>query len=65
MIQVTRLDDRRVVVNAQLIKYVERTPDTILTLTTGDKIIVRESPEEIVGRVIEYGRRLHVLPEGS
>ena len=65
MIQVTRLDDRHVVVNADLIKFVESTPDTILTLTTGEKIIVRETPEEIVGRVIDYGRRLRIFPEAS
>jgi flagellar protein FlbD len=63
MIQVTRYDDRRVVINAELIKYVESTPDTIVTLTTGEKMLVRETPDEVVERVIEYGRRLRVVPE--
>ena len=58
MISVTRLNNQVVVVNAELIKFVERTPDTLITLTTGDKLMVRESLEEIVGRAIEYGRRL-------
>jgi flagellar protein FlbD len=62
MIRITKLDDREMIVNADLIKNVERTPDTIVTLTTGDKIIVRESPEEVVGRVIEYERKLRVFP---
>jgi flagellar protein FlbD len=62
MIRITKLDDREMIVNADLIKYVERTPDTIVTLTTGDKIIVRESPEEVVGRVIEYERKLRIFP---
>jgi len=62
MIRLTRLDDREMIVNADLIKYVERTPDTIVTLTTGDKIIVRETPEEVVGRVIEYERKLRIFP---
>jgi flagellar protein FlbD len=65
MIQVTRLDDRRIILNANLIKCIERTPDTIVTLTTGDKIIVRETPEEVVGRIIDYGRKLRVIPEAS
>ncbi len=62
MIPVTRLDQRKVIVNSDLIKYVESTPDTILTLTTGDKLIVRETPEEVVERVVEFGRRLRVFP---
>ena len=65
MIQVTRFDNRRVVINADLIKYVESTPDTIVTLTTGERMLVKETPEEVVGRVIEYGRRLRRVPEAS
>ena len=65
MIEVTRLDDRRMVINAELIKFVERTPDTIVTLTTGEKLILRETPEEVVSRVIEYGRKLRVYPAAS
>ena len=42
--------------NAELIKTVEKTPDTLITLTTGDKILVKESMEEVVERAIEYGR---------
>ncbi len=58
MIRVTRLDDRTVVVNAELIKMLESTPDTIVTLINGDTIIVRESVDEIVGRAIEYNRQI-------
>ncbi len=65
MIPVTRLDKRKVIVNAELIKYVESTPDTILTLTTGEKLIVLETPDEVVNRVVEYGRRLRVFPGGA
>jgi flagellar protein FlbD len=62
MIHVTRLDRRQIIVNADLIKYVESTPDTIMTLTTGEKITVLESPDEVVKRVIDYGRQLRVFP---
>ncbi len=65
MISVTRLDHRQVIVNADLIKYVESTPDTILTLTTGDKLMVLETPQEVVDRVVEFGRRLRVFPGGA
>ena len=62
MIVLTRLNDRQVVVNAELIKYVEQTPDTLVTLTSGDKLMVKESTEEVVRRVIEFGRALRVYP---
>ena len=58
MIMVTRLDKRRVVINADLIKMIESTPDTILTLINGDTVIVRESVDEVVEKAIEYGRRI-------
>ena len=62
MILLTRLNDRPVVVNAELIKYVEQTPDTLVTLTSGDKLMVKESREEVVRKVIEFGRMLRVCP---
>ncbi len=62
MIILTRLNDRTVVVNAELIKYVEQTPDTLVTLTSGDRLMVKESTEEVVKRVIEFGRKLRVCP---
>lgn len=58
MIAVTRLNNQALVINAELIKYVESTPDTLISLTSGDKIMVRESVDEVVGRAIEYGRRI-------
>ena len=58
MILVTRLNKRRVVINADLIKMIESTPDTILTLINGDTMIVRESVDEVVEKAIEYGRRI-------
>jgi len=58
MIMVTRLNKRRVVINADLIKMIESTPDTILTLINGDTVIVRESVDEVVEKAIEYGRRI-------
>lgn len=63
MIVLTRLNDRPVVVNANLIKFVERTPDTLITLTNGEKLMVKESPEDVVRKVIEYGRALRIRPE--
>ena len=58
MITVTRLDDRVVVVNAELIKMIESTPDTIITLINGDTMIVRENVDEVVRRAIDYARQI-------
>ena len=58
MINVSRLDGSVFIVNAELIELVEGTPDTVLTLTTGAKFIVRESSAEVVDRVIAYRRRV-------
>ncbi len=61
MISVTRLNNQPFVLNAELIRTIEQNPDTIITLVTGEHLIVRESTKEIVARVIEYGRWLRGL----
>ncbi|MDO8632448.1 MAG: flagellar FlbD family protein [Phycisphaerales bacterium] len=58
MITVTRLDKRVVVINAEQIKMLEATPDTIITLLNGDTVVVRESVEEVVRRAIDYARQI-------
>jgi len=58
MITVTRLDKRVVVLNADMIKMLEATPDTIITLINGDTVLVREPVDEIVRRVIDYQRQV-------
>jgi len=65
MISVTRLNDTKLIVNAELIRYIETTPDTIITLTTDDRIMVKESADEIVRKCITYGRLLRRLIEPS
>ena len=59
MIHVTRLSHVSVVLNSDLIECIEVTPDTVISLTTGQKIVVLESAEEIVARVVEYRRLIH------
>jgi flagellar protein FlbD len=56
VITVTRLDGDELVVNAELIELVEATPDTHLTLTDGRQMIVKETPDVVVSRVIAYRR---------
>jgi len=58
MILLTRLNKQPVVVNAELIKFIERTPDTLITLINGDRLMVLESPEDVVDRAMEYARQI-------
>lgn len=56
MIRVTRLDGKPIVLNADWIQTVETTPDTLITLTTGFKIIVKDTVEEVVDAFKKYKR---------
>jgi len=58
MILLTRLTGRPLIVNAELIKTVEETPDTMITLLNGDHFMVKESMAEVVRRAIDYGRQV-------
>jgi flagellar protein FlbD len=57
MIELTRLNKSRLVVNSDLIKFIENTPDTVLTLTTGEKVVVSESCHAVIEKVVEFRRR--------
>jgi flagellar protein FlbD len=56
MIQLTRLNNHSLVVNSDLIKFVEQAPDTVITLVNGDKIVVRESAQDVLDRVVQFRR---------
>jgi flagellar protein FlbD len=56
MIHLTRLNQVPLVVNADLIEHIEMTPDTVIALTSGQKILVRESADEIIEKVIRFRR---------
>jgi flagellar protein FlbD len=58
MIYVTRLNHASVVLNSELIEYVETTPDTVISLTTGQKLMVLESADEVVNRVVQFRRSI-------
>ncbi|MGC2636942.1 MAG: flagellar FlbD family protein [Acidobacteriaceae bacterium] len=58
MIHLTRLNGNSLVVNSDLIKYVEASPDTVLTLVNGEKIVVLESSDEVVARTVAWRGRL-------
>ncbi|MBI5119267.1 flagellar FlbD family protein [Candidatus Poribacteria bacterium] len=56
MIKLTRFDGSVVAVNAEMVKFVEATPDTIVTLTSDQKLLVLETVDEVIEKVIEYKR---------
>lgn len=58
MIEVTRLNDSKLTINAELIERVEELPDTVIKLTTGNKIIVKESRQDIKDLVILYKKEI-------
>ncbi|MBZ2184164.1 MAG: flagellar FlbD family protein [Bryobacter sp.] len=58
MIHLTRLNNDEVLVNSDLIVFVESTPDTVISLNTGERLRVRERLEEVLERVIEFRRRV-------
>jgi flagellar protein FlbD len=62
MIRLTKLNGEEFVLNAELIRYVERRPDTYITLTTDERLIVRESLDDVVARAIEYARAIRFVP---
>jgi len=58
MIRVTRINHVPLVLNSDLIEHVEVTPDTLVSLTTGQKFVVLETPREIIERVVEFRRSI-------
>jgi flagellar protein FlbD len=61
MIRVTRLNNSELVINTDMIEFIEAIPDTIISLTTGKKVMVKESIDEIISRVEDYKRKIHNL----
>lgn len=60
MVEVTRLNNKKIILNAELIESIESTPDTVLTLTTGKKFIVKEGCQEVKNLVLSYKRDIAV-----
>jgi flagellar protein FlbD len=60
LIFVTRFDGKKIVVNGELIEMIENTPDTIITMTTGKKLTVKEKTEEVVAAVKSYKKEINL-----
>ena len=61
MISLTRLNKKRFVVNAELIKMIEETPDTMITLVNGDHFMVLETVQEVVERAVDFAREVRAF----
>jgi flagellar protein FlbD len=62
MIHLTRINRAPLVLNSDLIEHLEVTPDTVISLTNGQKLVVLETTEEVIRRVIEFRRAIHECP---
>ena len=62
MIKLTRLGGEDFILNADLIQYVESRPDTFVTLTSGERVVVGESMDEVLRRAVAYQQTKHMIP---
>ena len=62
MIKLTRLGGEPFILNAELIQYVEARPDTFVTLTTGERVVVTESMDEVLRRAVAYQQAKQMIP---
>ncbi len=58
MIKVTRLNGEPIYLNSALIEFIEATPDTMITLTTGKKVIIKENIDDVIERIVEYNSKI-------
>ncbi len=56
MIQLTRLNNKPLTVNSDLIKFIEQSPDTLVTLISGEKIVILEKVDEVLARIVDFRR---------
>lgn len=62
MIKLSHLGGEPFILNADLIQYIEARPDTFITLTTGERLVVRESIDEVLRRAVAYQQAKHLIP---
>ena len=58
MISLTRLNGKVFILNSDLIEFVEETPDTVISLTTGKKLVVSETVDDVIVKIVEYKKRI-------
>ncbi|HHV29874.1 flagellar FlbD family protein [Acetivibrio mesophilus] len=63
MIKLTKLNGKTFVLNSELIEFIEETPDTIISTTSGKKIVVVETIDQVVEKVLQYKRKIYPFKE--
>jgi flagellar protein FlbD len=62
VIHLTRINHLPLILNSDVIEHIEMTPDTVISLTNGQKFVVLESGDEVIRRVVEFRREIHQAP---
>ncbi len=65
MVELTKLNGSKLVINSDLIEFIEASPDSLITLTTGTKIMVQESIAQIIEAVVQFRRRIRSPEAGT
>lgn len=63
MVTLTKLNDQLFTINADLIETLEETPDTVIVMATGNKYVVKETQQEIINKIVQYKRRIHLVDD--
>ncbi|AOY77313.1 flagellar FlbD family protein [Clostridium formicaceticum] len=63
MIKLKRLNHSEVILNCEIIELIEETPDTVITLVNGHKIVVKETADEIIEKVIAFKKKIHAISQ--
>lgn len=58
MITITKINDKQIVINCELIEFIEQNPDTTITMTTGRKFIAKESIDEIIDEIVKFRNKI-------
>lgn len=61
MIRLTGMNNKELIINCELIEKIDEVPETIITITNGNKYIVLDTPDEIIEKVIEFKKRIFSL----
>lgn len=65
MIELTQINDNPIVLNSDLIEFIEATPDTLISLTNGKKMFVKESVHEVMDRIVDFRRSIGIVIKDS
>ena len=60
MVILTKLNNQEFTINCDLIETMEQTPDTVIVMTTGNKYVVKETPEEVINKIVQFKRNIYL-----